>query len=153
MSAYRRLHLREKWGEGVSMIRRGCIIFEDAHKHRFTIVIQGITSMSALQDCVDTLRGKSDAAIISCAYTEEQLFTDGECGSGAYDCTKQQLQLSYVTDASPITFYLPAPKEAIVDAHQEATAQIVAQIKSMLESNTTATGLTSRGGALIASPK
>lgn len=135
------------------MIRRGCIIFEDAHKHRFTIVIQNILSMSALQDCVDTLRGKSDAAIISCAYTEEQLFTDGECGSGAYDCTKQQLQLLYSTDAAPITFYLPSPKEFTVDAHQEATALIAEQVKSMIESNTTTTKLKYRGGALIASPK
>lgn len=135
------------------MIRRGCIIFEDAHKHRFTIVIQNILSMSALQDCVDTLRGKSDAAIISCAYTEEQLFTDDTYGSGAYDCTKQQLQLLYSTDAAPITFYLPAPKDFTVDAHQEATALIAEQVKSMIESNTTATGLKYRGGALIASPK
>lgn len=132
------------------MIRKGSIIFEDSHKHRFTVYIFGVTSRSALELCVDLLRAKSDAAIISYAYTEEVLLTDGAQGSGAYDCVHQQLRLSYLTDDRPISFYLPAPKEGIVDAHQEATAAIAAEIQTMLTQNTSATGLDYRGGALIA---
>ena len=132
------------------MIRRGSIIFEDAHKHRFTVLISGVASRSALELCVDVLRAKSDAAIISYAYTEEMLLTDGAQGSGAYDCVHQQLCLYYLTDDRPISFYLPAPKEGSVDAHQEATAAIAAEIQTMLTVNTSATGLEYRGGALVA---
>ena len=132
------------------MIRRGVIIFEDAHKHRFTVHISGVTSRSALELCVDLLRAKSDAAIISYAYTEEMLLTDGAQGSGAYDCVHQQLRLYYLTDDRPISFYLPAPKEGIVDAHQEATAAIAAEIQTMLTVNTSTTGLNYRGGTVIA---
>ena len=132
------------------MIRRGSIIFEDAHKHRFTVLISGVTSRSALELCVDVLRAKSDAAIISYAYTEEILLTDGAQGSGAYDCVHQQLRLYYLTDARPLSFYVPAPKEGMVDAHQEATAALAAEIQAMLTVNTSATGLEYRGGALVA---
>ena len=132
------------------MIRRGVIIFEDAHKHRFTVLISGVTSRSALELCVDVLRAKSDAAIISYAYTEEMLLTDGAQGSGAYDCVHQPLCLYYVTDDRPLSLYLPAPKEGIVDAHQEATAALSAEIQTMLTVNTSATGLEYRGGALVA---
>ena len=132
------------------MIRRGVIIFEDAHKHRFTVMISGVTSRSALEICVDVLRAKSDAAIISYAYTEEMLLTDGAQGSGAYDCVHQQLCLYYVTDDRPLSFYVPAPKEGIVDAHQEATDAMAAEIQTMLTVNTSATGLEYRGGALVA---
>lgn len=132
------------------MIRRGSIIFEDAHKHRFTVLISGVASRSALELCVDVLRAKSDAAIISYAYTEEILLTDGAQGSGAYDCVHQQLHLYYLTDDRPISFYLPAPKEGSVDAHQEATAAIAAEIQTMLTANTSATGLNYRGGTVIA---
>ena len=132
------------------MIRRGVIIFEDAHKHRFTVHISGVTSRSALEICVDLLRAKSDAAIISYAYTEEMLLTDGAQGSGAYDCVHQQLRLYYLTDDRPISFFLPAPKEGIVDAHQEATAAIADEIQTMLTVNTSTTGLDYRGGAIVA---
>lgn len=132
------------------MIKRGLIIFEDAHRHRFTVVLQGATSLAAVQDCVDILRTQSDAAVVSYAYTEEMMLTNDSIGSGAYDCTRQQLQLSYATDDAPIIFYLPAPKEVVVDAHQEAQAAVAKIIKEMLEASTNATGLIYRGGALVA---
>lgn len=131
------------------MITYGYITVEDFENHQFTIVLYGAKSLQDVEECADILADKIDAAIVGVAWKCEKLLPDNAQEGGAYDCTRQQLKLSYLTDRSPITFYLPAPKEAVVDAHQEAPDSIAKTIKDMLESHTTATGLIYNGGWLV----
>lgn len=130
------------------MKRTGKIILEDFWKHQFVVVLNNCKDLSSVQTVATALQQYSAAAVISYSLTEE-VFLSGSLENGAYDRVEQQIKLIFRADAETIYFYIPAPKDAIVDAHQEAPATLAKKIKQLIENATTFAGLIYKGGGLV----
>ena len=130
------------------MKRTGKIILEDDWKHQFVVVVNNCKDLSSVQMVAEELQRYSAAAVISYSLTDE-VFLSGRLDSGAYDRVEQQLKLIFRADADTIYFYIPAPKDSTVDAHQEATSTLAKYIKQLLENTTTFTGLIYKGGGVV----
>ena len=130
------------------MRRTGKIILEDAWKHQFVVVLTNCKDLSSVQQLAERLQTYSAAAVIGYSLTDE-IFLSGTTISGAYERVEQQLKLVFRSDADTIYFYIPAPKDSTVDAHQEASATLAGDIKQLIESTTTYTSLIYKGGGLV----
>ena len=130
------------------MIKTGKITLEDARKHQFVVVVKQCSSLSSVQQIASVLQQKSAAAVIAYSLTEE-VWVSGQTTDGAYDRVEQQLKLVFKSDDDTIYFYIPAPKDATVNAHQEASATVAGDIKRLIEQTTAYTNLIYKGGGLV----
>lgn len=131
------------------MIRTGKITFEDSQKHQFTIVIRNCNNLDSVRTLAEKIQAYSTAALFAYSLTEE-VPVIGNTSSGHYDRVEQQLKLVFRSDADMVYVYIPAPTDDVVDAHQEAPADIAGEIKALLEANTSYQNIIYKGGALTA---
>lgn len=127
----------------------GKIVFEDVRKHQFVVVVRYCHSIQSVAQIADFLASKSDAAVISYSLTEEIFLAGIANDGGAYDRVEQQLKLLYRTDSDTMYFYIPAPKESVVTAHQEASATLAAEVKTLLTQTTDYENIIYKGGGLM----